>query len=464
MRTDRIHKENMLRRFRLSVLFIFALCLGTPFMAREVQAAAEGFRTVGGKTYYIKSDGQKQKGWLTLDGKRYYFNTKTGVQLKGWQYNTSRQKIRYFTKGQGYMVTGYLTDGSGNTRYFKPENGLLVRGWMKDSSGYKYYFTSGSGVMAKGWLTDSKGRKRYFSRETGRMLTGWQKSEAGQYRYFQTGTGVMHTGLQKIGGDRFYFDKNTGVRFQDGFRTIGKKTYYFSQENGKAHTGWLTLEEKKYYFSSAGVMYADRTASISGETYVFDEEGVARESSPEFTVEGNNVRVYDSTNERYYYMRKEYVEHPGVLSGETTDRDLLAALCESEAGDQGLIGMEAVALCVLNRTLDPDRDFPSSPRMVIYQGGSFAQYSVVSNGALLKRLNGEFENRALAYKAADAALEIFDKYVREGTPRTLKGFDRKDFNFMYFMMESAYYSMNLDFDRVDHFLYKDHMFFVSWVS
>lgn len=30
--------------------------------AKEVQAATAGFKTIDGKTYYIKSDGSKQKG------------------------------------------------------------------------------------------------------------------------------------------------------------------------------------------------------------------------------------------------------------------------------------------------------------------------------------------------------------------------------------------------------------------
>ena len=463
MREDRNYRGRKGKNIRFAALLILLLCPAVFFMAGKAEAAAEGFRTIEGKTYYIQSDGTKAKGWLTLEGKKYYFDMKTGVQLKGWQYDASGQKIRYFTSGQGYMVTGYLTDGAGNTRYFSPSDGLLVRGWMKDASGYKYYFTKGSGVMAKGWLSDSRGRKRYFSKVSGRMLTGWQVSSGKKYRYFHTGTGVMLTGLRKIGGYRYYFDKSTGIRFQDGFLTIGKKTYYFSPEDGKAHTGWLTLDDRKYYFGGAGVMYVNKSANISGVTYIFDGNGAASESVLTYSMDGDNVKVYDSVNKKYYYMMKEFAEHPGILSGETTDRDLLAALCEAEAGDQGLIGMEAVALCVLNRTIDPSKDFPSSLRMVIYQGRSFAQYSVVTIGTLLKRLNGQYENRALAYKAADAALEIFDKYVKEGTPRTLKGFDRKDFNFMYFMMESAYYSMNLDFDRVDHFLYKDHMFFVNWI-
>lgn len=54
-------------------------------------------------------------------------------------------------------------------------------------------------------------------------------------------------------------------------------------------------------------------------------------------------------NARNYTVMKEYLSHPGVANGEKSDLDLLAAFCESEAGNQGLVGMEAVVLTVLNR-------------------------------------------------------------------------------------------------------------------
>lgn len=445
-------------------LLLFGICTLLPLAARETQAATAGFKTVGGKTYYIKSNGQKQKGWLTLAGKRYYFNKKTGVQLKGWMKDSKGQKIRYFTSGKGYMVTGFVNDSSGNTRYFDTKTGLMVRGWMKDSAGYKYYFSKGAGIMAKGWLTDSKKQKRYFNKKNGRMLTGWGKSGS-NYRYFKKDTGVMLTGLQKIGSYYYYLDKSTGYRYQKGWLTISGKKYYFSSGNGRAKTGWATIGGKKYYFSSKGAMFCNTSAVIDGKAYIFDSQGIAKAS--QYTVVNNNVKVYDKKNNRYYYMAKEFISHPGVSEGKLEDRDLLAALCESEAGNQGLEGMEAVALCVLNRTIQKNKEFPSEVRFVIYQalsqGSTSAQYSVIKNGSFLKRLKGQYENKTQAYKAADAALKIFNNYVKKGTARKIKGF-KKDFNYMYFMMESAFWRQPLNFKKVEYFKYKDHMFFVDWVS
>ena len=111
----------------------------------SVSAQQNRIVTQKGKTYYINKDGSKQKGWLELKGKKYYFDKKTGVQVKGWVKDSSGQAIRYFTRGAGYMVTGFITDSNGNTRHFDETTGLLTRGWLTDTDEYKYYFYSGSG-------------------------------------------------------------------------------------------------------------------------------------------------------------------------------------------------------------------------------------------------------------------------------------------------------------------------------
>ena len=407
------------------VALLFTGCMFLSNSTTDVQAATAGFKTIGGKTYYIKSDGSKQKGWLTLGKYKYYFNKTTGVQVKGWL-SVSGKKTYYFTSKKGAMVTGWMTDSKKHKRYFNPKTGKLTRGWMKNSKGQKYYFTSGEGVMATGWMKNSKGQKRYFYSNSGVMATGWLKNTSKNITYyFDTDTGYMYTGLNRISG-------------------------------------------KLYYFKSNGVMAVSTTVSVNGVTYSISATGVAtaKTSNPNVNVSNGNVKVYDTTNSRYYTMVKEYKSHPGIANGKTTDEALLAALCEAEAGNQGKIGMEAVALCVLNRTIKSDKEFPSTIRGVIYENigsSTTPQYSVVRDGALAKRLKGTFENRTLAYQAAREAMTIFNNYVKTGKARTLSGFKKKDFNYMYFMMNSAFKKQPLTFSKVEYEVYKDHTFFVDWV-
>lgn len=437
------------RQWMKGLMLVCLLLAGCAFFshsATEVQAATAGFKTVGGKTYYIKSDGSKQKGWLTLGKYKYYFNKTTGVQVKGWL-NVNGQKTYYFTSQKGAMVTGWLTDSRKRKRYFNPKTGKLTRGWMKNSKGKKYYFTSGEGIMATGWLKNSKGQKRYFHRTSGVMATGWLKNTSKNISY--------------------YFDPETGY-MTTGWRRISGKKYYFSTSNGSMATGLKTIDGKKYYFKTDGSMAVSTTVTVSGVTYIISSTGVAtvKTSHSNQNLSNGNVKVYDTQNSRYYTMVKEYKTHPGIANGKTTDEALLAALCESEAGDQGKIGMEAVALCVLNRTIKKDKEFPSTVRGVIYESmvnGTYPQYSVVRDGALLKRLNGNFENRTLAYQAAKKAMTIFNNYVKNGKSRTLTGFKQKDFNYMYFMMNSSFKKQPLTFSKVKYEVYKDHTFFVDWV-
>jgi glucan-binding repeat-containing protein len=445
----KIMKNLRARQWMKGLMLVCLLLAGCAFFshsATEVQAATAGFKTVGGKTYYIKSDGSKQKGWLTLGKYKYYFNKTTGVQVKGWL-NVNGQKTYYFTSQKGAMVTGWLTDSRKRKRYFNPKTGKLTRGWMKNSKGKKYYFTSGEGIMATGWLKNSKGQKRYFHSTSGVMATGWLKNTSKNISY--------------------YFDPETGY-MTTGWRRISGKKYYFSTSNGSMATGLKTIDGKKYYFKTDGSMAVSTTVTVSGVTYIISSTGVAtvKTSHSNQNLSNGNVKVYDTQNSRYYTMVKEYKTHPGIANGKTTDEALLAALCESEAGDQGKIGMEAVALCVLNRTIKKDKEFPSTVRGVIYESmvnGTYPQYSVVRDGALLKRLNGNFENRTLAYQAAKKAMTIFNNYVKNGKSRTLTGFKQKDFNYMYFMMNSSFKKQPLTFSKVKYEVYKDHTFFVDWV-
>ena len=419
------------KKWLKGLLLTALLIMGCTFLLHsetEVQAATAGFKTISGKTYYIKSDGSKQKGWLTLGKYKYYFSKTTGVQVKGWL-KVSGKKTYYFTSKKGVMVTGWLTDSKNHKRYFNTKTGKLTRGWMTDSKGNKYYFTSGEGVMATGWMTNSKGQKRYFYSKSGVMATGWLNN------------------------------------------TSKKITYYFDKTTGFMSTGLKNIDGKKYYFKSNGAMAVSTTVTVRGVTYTIASDGVATvkgssTSRPNQTLSNGNIKVYDTKNSRYYTMVKEYKSHSGIANGKVTDEALLAALCESEAGNQGKIGMEAVALCVLNRTIKSDKEFPSTIRGVIYEsipGTTTAQYSVVRDGALLKRLNGNFENRTLAYQAAREAMTIFKNYVKNGKPRTLSGFKQKDFNYMYFMMNSYFKKQPLNFSKVKYEVYKDHTFFVDWV-
>lgn len=413
------------------------LCMMLLWPATGVQAASAGFVKKSGKVYYRQEDGTYYKGVLKLNGKKYLFDKKTGAMVTGW-YGENPKK-RFFSTADGAMKTGWVTAPNGNLRYFAPNSGYMTTGWLT-LNGKTYYFHPKTGIAAKGWVSNKTGT-----------------------RFFHKKTGAMYTGLHKLGKYYYYFFKKDGYTYKLGWATIGDKKYYFSPKTGRAQTDWLIFCGNTYYFDSTGVMYQNKKATIDGTAYKFDKTGAATQTK--YVRSGSNVKV--TCAGITYTLVGEFLTHPGVANGKVSDEELLAAIIDSEAAVQGKIGMEACALTILNRTIDPDREFPPNLRYVIYEGDSFPQYSTVRDGTLLSRLKGHYEDKVNAQKAAKDAIKIYRNYIIKGTKRTLKGFATKDFNYLYFMMESAFWAQNLNFSKVKYCRYSKngdtHIFFEQWV-
>ena len=249
------------------ILMFFAAGATVHTTATDVQAATKnGFKTEGGKSYYYKN-GKKVKGWLTLNGKKYYFNASTGVQVKGWAKDRKGKRYFYNANGvKGYMATGWLTDSKKNTRYFNPSTGYMTTRWATISK-KKYYFYSGNGVAAKStFLTDTKKVTRYFTSKCF-MATGWATNSKSQKRYFDPRTGAMYKGFKKIGNNTYYFYSGSGVMATGWVENTSKGyKYYFNPSTGIMATGTVTIDGKKYTFNSSGILQVNTNPSTTTST------------------------------------------------------------------------------------------------------------------------------------------------------------------------------------------------------
>ncbi len=82
---------------------------------------ANGFKTQKGKTFYVENY-MMHRGWLELDGKKYYFDPLLGVMQKGLVADTSGV---YYMGEDGVMQTG-LVDINGVKFYFDPKTGGML--------------------------------------------------------------------------------------------------------------------------------------------------------------------------------------------------------------------------------------------------------------------------------------------------------------------------------------------------
>ena len=192
--------------------------------------------------YYFVKKGIVQTGWQTYNDKKYYFWKKSGTNLgkehvayqmaKGW---ISLNGVKYYLNKDGVLQYGWKTIDDKD--YYFNKNGELQKGWITVDN-KKYYSNPDTGVLQYGWQTINK-KIYYFWKKSGTNLG--KKHEAYQ----------MATGLISLNGDKYYLN-NEGVR----------------------QTGWKTINNKKYYFGSDGKAYVDVTKKIGDKKYTFDENGV----------------------------------------------------------------------------------------------------------------------------------------------------------------------------------------------
>ena len=230
----------------------------------------------GSNWSYIKSDGSKATGLLTL-GSRTFFLNNSGRLRYGW---IGFENNLYFADSDGALVTGWLKRGSkyfyfrddhtmvtgkatiGNKTYFFTQNGVRRTGWVR--YGGSLYYTGSNGDMRTGWQTING--KRFLFLSNGKMKTGW--FTVGSRRYYLAANGRQKTGFTRVDGITYYLR-------QDGYATKGWKKfgrYWFYFENSRMQTGWLELGSKKYYFDSNGRM-ATGTRTIDGKRYEFGSDG-----------------------------------------------------------------------------------------------------------------------------------------------------------------------------------------------
>lgn len=295
---------------------------------------ATGFQKINGATYYLNSDGviQEYTGWVTIEGKAYYFNEKHQIasqNINGWKmidgnwywfengktatgWRSIGGKWYYMDPQNGIMKTGFFTDTAGNkyycdssgamvgggwhklgsSWYWMHNSGAIAVGWLKQGNTW-YYLDPANGAMKTGWYLD--GSTWYYSDASGAMQTGWIK--LGNTWYYLSGSGAMKTGWLKYGSTWYYLNPQSGAMmigwYQDG------STWYYSYANGAmVSSSWIG----DYYVGPSGAMLTN--AWVDNRYWVgSDGKWIPNYRHPsviEQTVEGN----WERKNGNWYFRDK----------------------------------------------------------------------------------------------------------------------------------------------------------------
>ncbi|MCC8047265.1 MAG: hypothetical protein LIP12_17555 [Clostridiales bacterium] len=189
---------------------------------------SKGFKTLGGKVYYLGAKGRRKTGLLTIKGKKYYLNPSLTYGLK-----TVDGKKYYFDPKTGAAVTSKLVTVKNKTYYFDSDGYMVKNKWIKYKGYYYYFQKNGVSAEASSWLTLSTGT--YYISKNGYRVTGLKTIKKKQYYFLSDGTLVTDKTAYKINGT-WYTISAKGVAKKADTSSTKVQCSIKTQEFIEAHT------------------------------------------------------------------------------------------------------------------------------------------------------------------------------------------------------------------------------------
>ena len=250
------------------------------------------FVTVKDKTYFIGADSKAIKGATVIDNIEYFFDEKTGAQVKG----NFATNDKYYDRITGALVINSYVQVDKDW-YYVGNDGKRLKG-SQTINNVPVYFDPYNGKQAKGVFSNDG---YFYDKDSG------AKVDLGTNRYVQVNDnwyyvnaeGKILKGEQTIDGVQVNFDPYSGIQAKGGF--VDSKGRVISEEN------YNTYERpSKFYDKNSGALVKGQYFSHDGKWYYADAEGNILKGSQ--TIDGvhvyfdyNGVQAKDTVLDGYYY-------------------------------------------------------------------------------------------------------------------------------------------------------------------
>ena len=247
------------------------------------------FVTVNDKTYFIGADSKAIKGATVIDNIEYFFDEKTGAQVKG---NFASNKKYYNSTTGALVINSYVQVDK--DWYYVGNDGKRLKG-SQTINNVPVYFDTYDGKQAKGVF----GNDGYFyDKDSG------AKIDLGTNRYvyindnwyYLNGEGKILKGDQTIDGVQVHFDPYYGNQIKGEF----------TDSSGYVVKANSYTSPVKFYDKDSGALVKNQYFNNNGKWYYADAEGNILKGSQ--TIDGvhvyfdyNGVQAKDTVLDGYYY-------------------------------------------------------------------------------------------------------------------------------------------------------------------
>ena len=267
------------------------------------------FVTVNDKTYFIGADSKAIKGATVIDNTEYFFDEKTGAQVKG----NFATNDKYYDRITGALVINSYVQVDKDW-YYVGNDGKRLKG-SQTINNVPVYFDPYDGKQAKGVF----GNDGYFyDKDSG------AKIDLGTNRYvfinenwyYLNEEGKILKGDQTIDGVQVHFDPYYGNQIKGEF----------TDSNGHAVKANSYTSPVKFYDKDSGALVKNQYFNHNGKWYYADAEGNILKGDQ--TIDGvhvyfdyNGVQAKDTVLDGYYYdkdtgARKELPRNQFIKIGD----------------------------------------------------------------------------------------------------------------------------------------------------
>ena len=247
------------------------------------------FVTANDKTYFIGADSKAIKGATVIDNTEYFFDEKTGAQVKG----NFATNDKYYDGITGGLVTNSYVQVDKDW-YYVGNDGKRLKG-SQTINNVPVYFDPYDGKQAKGVFGDDG---YFYDKDSGAKIDlGTNRYVYINYNwYYLNGEGKILKGDQTIDGVHVHFDPYYGNQIKGEF----------TDSNGYAVKANSYTSPVKFYGKDSGALVKNQYFNHNGKWYYADAEGNILKGSQ--TIDGvhvyfdyNGVQAKDTVLDGYYY-------------------------------------------------------------------------------------------------------------------------------------------------------------------
>ena len=278
------------------------------------------FVTVKDKNYFIGADSKAIKGATVIDNIEYFFDEKTGAQVKGDFASNDKyydgitgalvinsyvqvDKDWYYVGNDGKRLKGSQTINNVPV-YFDPYDGKQAKG-VFGNDGYFYDKDSGAKIDLGTNRYVFINENWYYLNEEGKILKGDQTIDGVQVHFdpyygnqikgeFTDSSGYVVKANSYTSPVKFY-DKDSGALVKNQyFNNNGK--WYYADAQGNILKGSQTIDGVHVYFDDYGV----QAKGIIADGYFYDKDSGVRQDVPrdQFVKVGDKLYYFDSKGQK----------------------------------------------------------------------------------------------------------------------------------------------------------------------